>query len=432
MREFCKTANTKAKASIFVMGLGQILYGQITKGVLLMLFEIGCICYFVFFGMQRVYDFITLGSAEADPWTGAAGDNSIIMLLMGILAFIFIGLFALAYVQNVKSAYATQKRVQAGFAPKTFREELRDLLDGKFYTLTLSLPVIGVCVFTILPIVFMALIAFTNYGDTIVPPKLVDWVGLDTFKRLLTLSRIAPTFFKILVWNIIWAVVSTALNYFGGLGLALLINKECVKWKAFWRTFPMLAYSIPGFITLLGFSYMFSYGGPINQMLVQWGHKAIGFLDIDAGWILRGIGFGVNAWISIPAIMLLATGILSNMSHATLEAARIDGANGFQRFRRITLPFMLFSTMPMLLSQFVLNFNNFGIFYFLRGRTYLEGYFNASDTDLLVNWLYNLSVDNNYYNIAGAISLVIFLFTSAVALTAYVRSKSYREEDMYQ
>lgn len=432
MKHFLRTANKKTKASLFVMGLGQILYGQITKGILLMLFEIASVCYLIFFGAQRIYDFFTLGTLESNPWTGVVGDNSIIMLLVGILVWIFLGLFLFVYIHNIKSAYATQKRVEAGFAPKKFHEELKDLLDGKLYIVTLSLPVLGICVFTILPIVFMILIAFTNYGDTIVPPRLVDWVGLDTFKRLLTLSQIAPTFFKITSWNFIWAIVSTSLNYLGGLGFALLINKECVKWKAFWRTFPMLAYAIPGFITLIGFKFMFSYGGPINQLLVEWGHKAIGFLDIDAGWTLRIIGFGVNAWISIPAIMLLATGILANMDGAILEAARIDGANRAQRFRRITLPFMLFSTTPVLLSQFVLNFNNFGIFYFLRGRMYLEGYFNASDTDLLINWLYNLSIDNNYYNIAAAISLVLFVITSIISLAAYVRSNSYKKEDMFQ
>ncbi|MCD8073916.1 MAG: hypothetical protein LUF27_02560 [Lachnospiraceae bacterium] len=135
----------------------------------------------------------------------------------------------------------------------------------------------------------MILIAFTNYGGDIVPPALVDWIGFGNFVKILTLGQFAPTFFKILVWNIIWAVGSTALNYFAGLGLALLLNKDCVKGKAIWRAFPILAYAIPGFITLLAFKFMFSYGGPINQMIVEAGGKAIGFLDIDAKWMARVI-----------------------------------------------------------------------------------------------------------------------------------------------
>lgn len=74
------------------------------------------------------------------------------------------------------------------------------------------------------------------------------------------------------------------LNYFAGLGLALLLNKDCVRGKAIWRAFPVLAYAIPGFITLLAFKFMFSYGGPVNQIIVAHGGGAVGFLDLDAKW----------------------------------------------------------------------------------------------------------------------------------------------------
>lgn len=227
-------------------------------------------------------------------------------------------------------------------------------------------------------------------------------------------------------------MLATALNYFGGLGLALLLNKKCVKGKAFWRAFPVLAYAIPGFITLLAFKFMFSYGGPINQLITDVGGQAIGFLDLDAKWTARLIGLLVNAWISIPTTMLLATGILSNMDETLFEAAKIDGAGRWKQFVKITMPFVLFSTTPVLIGQFTGNFNNFGIFYFLRGGLYLDGYFLASDTDLLINWLYNLSIDNNYYSIGAAISLIIFLITSAISLMVYVKSPSYREEDTFR
>lgn len=88
--------------------------------------------------------------------------------------------------------------------------------------------------------------------------------------------------------------------------------------------------------------------------------------------------------------------------------------------------------MPVLIGQFIGNFNNFGIFYFLRGGLYMDGYFLASDTDLLINWLYNLSIDNNYYCIGAAISLIIFFITSAISLAVYIKSPSYREEDTFQ
>lgn len=427
-----KAPNKNVKASMCLMGLGQLMYGQIGKGLLYLAVLALGVAYFIRRGGADLAGLFTLGTREADTWLGIQGDNSVVMLLMGILAVIALLLLLAVHVSNVRDARETQRRTERGGRPATFREDVKQLLDRKFYKTVLFLPVLGVCVFNILPILFMIAIAFTNYGGNIVPPKLVDWVGLDNFVQITTLSQFAPTFGRILAWNLLWAVCSTALNYFAGLGLALLLNKDCVKGKVFWRAFPILAYAVPGFITLLGFKFMFSYGGPINQLITAAGYRAVGFLDIDAKWIARLIGFGVNAWVSIPSIMLLATGILSNRDMTLTEAARIDGASPWQQFRRITLPFVLFSTTPVLLGQFIGNFNNFGVFYFLRGGLYIDGYFLASDTDLLINWLYNLSISNNYYNIGAAISLVIFGITSLISLVIYTRSSSYREEDTFR
>ena len=169
---------------------------------------------------------------------------------------------------------------------------------------------------------------------------------------------------------------------------------------------------------MLAFKFMFSYGGPINQMIVDAGGSAIGFLDIDAKWSSRIIGLLVNCWLNIPSSMLLATGILSNMDTGLYDAASIDGASSFKQFTNI--------------SQFVANFNNFGIFYFLRGGLYMDGYFLASNTDLLINWLFNLSIDNNYYSIGATISIIIFIITSIISLIVYMSSASYKQEDTYK
>ncbi len=431
MRKFLDSS-WRVKLSALIMGSGQLMYGCVVKGIIYLLIEIGFIAYMVIRGFSDIAGFFTLGTTKADAWLGTVGDNSVVMLLMGIFAWIVVAAFIYLYVLNIKSACDIEERVSTGRVPKSFIDELKELLDRKFYITVLVLPVVGVCIFNILPIIFMILISFTNYGGSIVPPELVDWVGLDNFKKILTLSKFAPTFARILGWNILWAVVSTALNYFAGLGLALLLNKDCVKGKAFFRAFPVLAYAIPGFITLLAFKFMFSYGGPINQMIKATGAAPIGFLDLDAKWMARLIGILVNCWISVPSIMLLATGHLSNRDMSLYEAARIDGAPPFQQFRKLPMPFMLFATPPVLLGQFIGNFNNFGIFYFLRGGLYMDGYFLASDTDLLINWLYNLSIDNNYYCIGAAISLIIFIITSAISLAVYVKSPSYREEDTFQ
>ena len=181
---------------------------------------------------------------------------------------------------------------------------------------------------------------------------------------------------------------------------------------------------------------MFSQSGPINSLLAAAGMDTIFFLtnDASAKWWARGIGLFVNAWISVPSIMLMTTGILTNINHDLYEASSLDGATPFQQFRKITLPFVVFSTTPVLIGQFVGNFNNFGIFFFIRSGVISNygDYFLASDTDLLINWLYNLSVDNNYYSVGAAISLMIFVITATLSLTVYIRSAAYKQEDTYQ
>ena len=432
MKEIIKEGDSKVTASFFVMGLGQLLYKQWVKGFIYLAIQVLFIVYFILTGASDYVGFFTLGNKESNEWYGIEGDNSIVMLIMGILSIIVIIFYFILYISNIKDCYRTQCAYDTLKKINSFKDDVNNLLDKSFYKTALALPVIGVMVFSILPIIFMILIAFTNYGGDIIPPALVDWVGLANFKKILSLGQFAPTFFKIFGWNMLWAIMSTALNYFAGLGLALLLNKKCVKGKVIWRAFPILAYAIPGFITLLGFKYMFSYGGPINYYIALLGGEKIGFLGLNSKWLARFIGLGVNAWISIPSTMLLATGILSNINNDLYEAARVDGASSFRQFRKITLPYVLFATTPVLISQFIGNFNNFGIFYFLRGGLYSDGYFLASDTDLLINWLYNMSIDNNYYSVGAAISLVIFIITSIISLTVYVLSPAYKQEETFR
>ena len=429
-KEFFKDSGRETYASMCFIGVGQMINGQYVKGLLYMLAEILLVAYFALQGISDIVGFFTLGTVKADAWLGIEGDNSVIMLLMGIFAWIALGFLVYLYFANIKDAkkYADMKAFKK---IPGIKDDLAALINSKFYKFALFLPLLGVLVFNVLPIVFMILIAFTNYGGTIVPPELVDW-SLDSFRKLFAGGELAQSFARILGWNLLWAFASTFFNYFVGLGLAILFNKKCVKGKAIWRSFPVLAYAIPGFITLLAFKFMFSNGGPINNMIVDNGGKIIDFFGINSKWMARGIGFFVNAWLSVPSIMLLATGILSNINTDLYEAARIDGASGWVQFKSITLPFVIFSTTPVLLNQFIGNFNNFGVFYFLRGDVLSDGYFLASDTDLLINWLYRMSIDKEYYSIGAAISLVIFLITSALSLIVYVKSASYKKEDTFR
>lgn len=436
IKDFFSQCDYKVLLSLVFMGAGNIAYKQYAKGIMYLLLEAMFVVYMSLLGGDYLYGLATLGTIPSDPWSGKVGDNSIVLMLMGIITVFIIIAFIMVYVSSLRSALSARLITLKGQSVPNFMDDVYSLSGRKFPYVALAVPLIGVFVFSVIPIVMMILVAFTNYGGDIeVPTDLVDYVGLDNFITVFGATNIGSTFFKILGWNIVWAFLSTFINYFLGLGLALLLSKKCVKGSAFWRAFPILAYAIPGFITLIGFKFMFSTMGPINYYLSDahmHDENIIDFLGLDSTWWARGIGLFVNAWLTVPTTMLLATGILSNIQKDLYEAADIDGASKRKQFFDITLPYVIFATTPTLISQFIGNFNNFGTFYFLRGKIESEGYFAASDTDLLINWLYNLSISNKYYGIGAAISLLIFIITSAFSLLVYVRSGSYKKEDTYR
>ena len=376
--------------------------------------------------------FFTLCVVEPDPIMGVAGDSSVVMLLMGVFAFMILGIYLVLYVSNIKDCYKTFMLKNEGKEIPSFIQGFKEFTDRDFYKIVLFVPIVLVLIFNVTPILFMSLVSFTNYTSKV--EATFKWNGLYAFQKLFSAHEIASTLGRILIWNVAWAIISTALNYFLGLGLALLINKKCVKWKALWRGFPILAYAIPGFITILAFRYMFTVGGPVNAILRDFFglEKPIDFLGLNGKWATRLIGLGINAWLNIPTTMLLATGILSNMNASVYEAARIDGASSKKQFFDLTLPFVVFATTPTLISQFIGNFNNFGIFFYLRKGLLIDGYYYASDTDLLINWLYNLSISQEIYYIGGAVSLIIFAITATFSLIVYVRSAAYKKEDTYR
>ena len=139
----------------------------------------------------------------------------------------------------------------------------------------------------------------------------------------------------------------------------------------------------------------------------------------------------INIWIGIPYTMLQITGILQNIPAELYEAAKMDGANSITIFFKITLPYMLFVTTPYLISSFVGNINNFGVIYLLSGGgpTYVGD--TAGQTDLLVTWLYKLTVDQQYYNLGAVIGIMTFVILTIVTLITYRNSGSYKNEEAF-
>ena len=282
--------------------------------------------------------------------------------------------------------------------------------------------------------VFMILIAFTNYDAAHQPPgNLFTWVGFANFGQMLFgSSRMAGTFFPVFFWTIIWAVLATFSNYIFGILFALMINKKGVRIKGVWRTIFVLTIAVPQFVSLLIMRNMLNDYGPINELLLSlgWITERIPFLTDP--FLAKVSVLVVNLWLGIPYTMLITTGILMNIPEDQYEAARVDGASPLVVFFKITLPQILFVTTPYLITQFIANINNFNVIYLLTGGgpTNSEYYF-AGHTDLLVTWLYKLTADRKDYSIASTIGILVFLISVIVSLITFTRSASYRKEEAF-
>lgn len=434
------SAAIAAVLSAVVMGLGQMYNRQWAKGALFLLAGLVSL-YLIINGLaSNMWGLVTLGEQPAHMekvgrlYRNVPGDHSIFMMIYGLVALLYVILLACFYVANIKDAYRIGKQRERGQKVNTFRDTWRMLGDKGFPYVLLALPTIGVLVFTILPIVFMVLMAFTNYSapDHIPPKNLVDWVGFRTFTNLVTLEAWSHTFIGVLTWTIIWAVVATITTYFGGILVALLIEQQGIRFKGFWRTLFILPYAIPQFISLLVMRNLLNYQfGPVNQYLRMLGMGGVPWLN-DPFWAKVTVIL-VNMWIGIPVSMILVLGVLTAIPRDLYEAAEVDGATGFQKFRNITMPFVLFQTAPILIMQFAGNINNFNVIFLLTNGLPANGdYAYAGSTDLLVTWLYKLTLDNQRYNFASAIGIIIFIIIAAFSLYNYRRSRSFKEEDMIQ
>lgn len=435
-----RKGNIKTKSSFFIMGMGNILQKQVIKGCLFLLLQLIYIIYMLTNGISTLIALPGLGSVtQGEVWNEAkgiyeysAGDNSLLILLFGIATiFITIG-FIVFYCSQIKSAYKAQCLMEQGKKVPTFKDDLYELCDGNLYKLLLTGPVLGVLVFTILPLVFMMAMAFTNYSKVDQHLILFDWVGLKNFVEVLNFeSEIGKQFWSVLGWTLVWAVLATILNYILGMILAVVINRKDTHWKSFWRFCFILSIAVPQFVSLLIMRTMLQPEGAVNILLRNLGWisatSSLPFFT-DPTWA-RATVIVINLWVGIPFTMLQVTGILQNIPSELYESAKVDGANAVTIFFKITLPYMLFVTTPYLITTFMGNINNFNVIYLLSGGAPVPVGMTAGKTDLLVTWLYKLTVDKQYFNIGAVIGILTFVVLAIVSLVTYRNSTSYKDEE---
>ena len=449
------------KGSYLIMGLGHVSRGQMARGMIYLLLEVLFVLYMVAFGGRYLGMFLenfpaggNVGRVETHvsgewneelgEYVKIAGDNSFHIVLYGILSAFVILFFVFTYLRSVREAYALEQSAIIGRRPDGLRRDIALLSDGKFHVTLLSLPMVGLFVFTVIPLAAMILIAFTSYdANHEVPEHLFQWVGFQNFGDMLSGgSSLGATFRRVLTWTLTWAFFSTFSNYFVGMLLAMLINKKGIRLKKLYRTLFVATIAVPQFVSLLIMSKMLDTGGGIlgsgGGIITQAIEELFGYhlqfgLDILTTRICIIL---VNLWIGVPFSMLLCSGILMNIPEDLYESARIDGTGPLRRFVKITLPYMLFVTGPYLITQFIGNLNNFNVIFLLSGggpgdlSLYTNG---AKGTDLLITWLYKLSLgaDRNY-KLASVIGIFVFIISAVLSLIVYNRSSAVKGEEHFQ
>ena len=454
--------NWAVKLSFFLFGFGNLYYGQVMRGIMFFAFELIFFAYmFVpsggLYWLGKCNWFVkcaTVGTEQGrfeydpiydtDVWV--AGDDSVKVLLYALLTVIFIVAFVVTWRMQVKQCRICMDIRAKGKKIKSGKDDLKSLLDDQFHKTLLALPLTGIIAFTILPIIFMVLIAFTSYDAAHDGySNLFSWVGFEHFNEIFDFGSggLGLTFGEILAWTLMWAFFATFTNYFLGMFVAIMINKKGIKIKKFWRTVLVMTIAIPQFVSLLYVSKLFDSSGLIGRVLGQIPFisnylTTNHFISLwDSPIVAKILLIVINIWVGIPYIMLMATGILMNIPQDLYESAKIDGASSTQQFTKITLPYMLFVTGPYLLTSFVGNLNNFNVIYLLSGGNPIKGTAGGASvghTDLLITWLFKMtlgSTESKYY-LASIVGILIFLVVAVLSLIVYNVIPSTKNEEDYK
>lgn len=436
-----KKGDLVTKLSMLFMGAGNIAHGQIIKGLLFLAIEVSYILFMIQNGIHNLFMLPSLGTqAQTEMWNEkkgiyeyVAGDNSLLILLYGVVTLSITAGFLLLWTVSLRSAYRAEVLSKAGKRINLFKDDIKDLFNQNLHILLMTPPVMGILMFTIMPLIFMITMAFTNYSKYQDHLVLFDWVGLANFAKVLSFSdSIGQTFWSVLSWTMIWAVLATGLNYVFGMILAIVINRKDTKLKGLWRFCFVLSIAVPQFVSLLIMRTMLQPEGAVNVLL-----KNVGLIDTSLPFFTntmwaRVAVIVINLWIGIPYTLMQVTGILQNIPGELYESAKVDGANVFTIFFKITLPYMLFVTTPYLIMQFTGNVNNFNVIYLLsQGHPTPVGS-TAGKTDLLITWLYKLTIDQQYFNLGAVIGIMTFAVLAVIAVVTYRNTGSYKDEEGFQ
>ena len=431
-----KKVKTLLPLSFFTFGIPLIVFGEVVKGIALFSVQLLGILYLVARGFLDLIDFFTLHVKikDANP-----------TLVYGVIALVVVLLLIYFYIVSIKSTLKAAREYNEKRLGTNFKKQLFNVIDKNFYVTSLIVPILGALVFTIIPLTFMILSAFTNYTYKDVEggmydTSFLDWAGFSSFERVFARTGNFQDLLSVFSWTMIWALLATFTCFFGGLLLAMLINKKTVKFKVIYRSLFVVSMAMPQFVSLLVMHSFFDDYGPLHQFL-----GSLGWVDpnvpmnlwagsASSAFTARMLIIIINMWVGIPYYMLLMSGLLINIPKGYYEAAKIAGASRWQQFKRITFPNIMFMTAPMLITSFVNNINNFNVIWFLtKGGPAGDRGGTAQETDILITWLYKLTMTGDKdYNFGAAIGIIMFIITATLSLVVLHRSSSYKNEEEYR
>ncbi|NUJ16647.1 sugar ABC transporter permease [Bacillus glycinifermentans] len=404
-----------------IPGFGQFYNKQWIKGLLFLI--LGAAFFAVFGDLLNMglWGIFTLG-------TEVPRDNSIFLLAQGIIAVI-VTCFGLAvYYVNLRDAYQNGKLRDEHQELSSLKEQYQNLIS-QGYPYVISGPSLLILIFAVVfPILFSFALAFTNYNLYHSPPAhLVDWVGLKTFSEIFTVDIWRSTFFDVLAWTVVWTLVASSLQVGLGILLAVVVNQKDIRFKKLFRTILVLPWAVPGFVTILVFAGLFndSFGAVNHTILAALGIDPIPWMT-NAGWAKLALIL-MQGWLGFPYVFIVTTGVLQSIPDDLYEAATIDGASVFAKFRHITLPLILIAMAPIIITQFTFNFNNFNIIYLFNGGGPAVPGSTAGGTDILVSWIYKLTMQSSQYSLAAALTILLSVFVISIALWQFRRTNSFKE-----
>ncbi|MGM9987789.1 MAG: ABC transporter permease subunit [Bacillaceae bacterium] len=424
-----KTLPWISYATFLIPGLGQLCNKQYIKSIIMFLVTI------YIYGIAVPYA-LGFGNYKGDGIAGlislaeGAGrlDRSVIFMIEGILAIALMIIAVVLMYLSFKDVNKVEKDKIRGTRQKSWVETKQTITEDGFPFMVLS-PALLITIFIVfVPIATTILLSFTNMGpDT---QAKFGWDALENYKVIALGEGIAGSaFWRILGWTIVWTIGATTLAVALGFILAIVLNNDRIKGKVLFRSIYLLPWAVPAFITVVFFSILSAPNGTITQALQ--GVFGEDFSIKHDPFVARLTLICIQAWLGSAYVFLLSTGVLQSISKELYEAADIDGATSWKKLVKITVPLVLFQTAPLLVGQYTFNFNNFSIIYLFN----MGGPFNPSEygnlagsTDLLISYIYKLTMENQYQALGAAITVVISLVLIIFAYIGFRNTEAFKKE----